>query len=50
VPLTLAEINAASDDAFVALLEGTYEHSPWIAREAGGHRPFASRGASASSG
>ena len=34
MPLTLAGINAASDDAFVALLEGTYEHSPWIAREA----------------
>jgi N-carbamoyl-L-amino-acid hydrolase len=42
VPLTLAGINAASDDAFVALLEGTYEHSPWIAREAWGRGPFAS--------
>ncbi|HSN46676.1 MAG TPA: 2-oxo-4-hydroxy-4-carboxy-5-ureidoimidazoline decarboxylase [Casimicrobiaceae bacterium] len=42
MPLTLAGINAASDDAFVVLLEGTYEHSPWIAREAWGRRPFAS--------
>jgi N-carbamoyl-L-amino-acid hydrolase len=41
VPLRLVEINAASDDAFVARLEGAYEHSPWIAREALAHRPFA---------
>jgi len=42
VPLTLARLNAATEDAFVALLEGTYEHSPWIARAAAARRPFAS--------
>ena len=27
--LTLQDINAADQVHFVALLEGTYEHSPW---------------------
>jgi N-carbamoyl-L-amino-acid hydrolase len=40
--LTLDQINAASADDFVALLDGTYEHSPWIARRAAAGRPFAS--------
>lgn len=40
--LTLAQLNAATVDECVALLEGTYEHSPWIARAAAAHRPFAS--------
>ena len=40
--LTLAQLNAASVDECVALLDGTYEHSPWIARAAAAHRPFAS--------
>jgi N-carbamoyl-L-amino-acid hydrolase len=40
--LTLAQINAASVDEFVALLDGTYEHSPWIARQAAASRPFVS--------
>jgi len=40
--LTLAQINAASVDAFVALLDGTYEHSPWIAQRAAAARPFTS--------
>ena len=40
--LTLERINAASADAFVALLDGTYEHSPWIAQRAASARPFAS--------
>ncbi len=38
--LTLDQINAAPADAFVALLDGTYEHSPWIAAQAAGARPF----------
>ena len=42
VPLTLARLNAASQDEFTALLDGTYEHSPWIAREAWAARPFQS--------
>jgi N-carbamoyl-L-amino-acid hydrolase len=40
--LSLEQINAASTDAFVALLDGTYEHSPWIAERAAAARPFAS--------
>jgi len=40
--LTLAQLNAASADDFVALLHGTYEHSPWIARRAAPGRPFTS--------
>jgi len=40
--LTLERLNAASRAAFVALLDGTYEHSPWIAESAFDARPFAS--------
>jgi len=42
MPLTLSQINAASELLFVQLLDGTYEHSPWIARGAWAKRPFAS--------
>ena len=41
-PLTLERLNAAGQDDFTAALDGTYEHSPWIAREAWAMRPFAS--------
>ncbi|MEP6971839.1 MAG: 2-oxo-4-hydroxy-4-carboxy-5-ureidoimidazoline decarboxylase, partial [Betaproteobacteria bacterium] len=40
--LTLEQINAASQDSFTQLLDGTYEHSPWIAEAAWSQRPFAS--------
>ena len=40
--LTLEQINAATDDEFVALLDGSYEHSRWIAQRAAPQRPFAS--------
>jgi len=40
--LTLDRLNAASAREFVAMLDGTYEHSPWIAERAAGARPFAS--------
>ena len=40
--LSLEQLNAATADECVSLLEGTYEHSPWIARAAAAHRPFAS--------
>ena len=40
--LTLDAVNAASPADFVALLDGTYEHSPWIAERAASARPFAS--------
>jgi beta-ureidopropionase / N-carbamoyl-L-amino-acid hydrolase len=40
--LTLDQINSATPEQFVALLDGTYEHSPWIAQRAAALRPFAS--------
>ena len=40
--LTLDRLNAASRDEFTALLDGTYEHSPWIAAQAADARPFKS--------
>jgi N-carbamoyl-L-amino-acid hydrolase len=39
--LTLEQLNAASQDDFTALLDGIYEHSPWIAERAWARRPFA---------
>lgn len=38
--LTLDQLNAASPANFVALLDGIYEHSPWIAERAAPQRPF----------
>jgi beta-ureidopropionase / N-carbamoyl-L-amino-acid hydrolase len=40
--LTIQQVNAAGSREFVALLDGTYEHSPWIAERASAKRPFAS--------
>ncbi len=40
--LTLEQLNAASPADFVSLLDGTYEHSPWIAALAASQRPFTS--------
>ena len=40
--LTLARLNVASQADFAALLDGVYEHSPWIAERAWSMRPFAS--------
>jgi N-carbamoyl-L-amino-acid hydrolase len=43
MPITLDQLNAASTrEEFAALLDGTYEHSPWIAERAFDARPFAS--------
>jgi N-carbamoyl-L-amino-acid hydrolase len=42
MPLTLDQLNAASADEANALLDGLYEHSPWIAQRALERRPFAS--------
>ena len=42
MPLTLAQFNAASADQALALLDGLYEHSPWIAEKAVAQRPFRS--------
>ena len=41
-PFTLDQLNHASADKASAMLEGLYEHSPWIARDALAQRPFAS--------
>ncbi len=40
--LTLEQLNAANAAEAVALLDGLYEHSPWIAEQALAQRPFAS--------
>ncbi len=40
--MTLDQLNNASAADFVALLDGTYEHSPWIAERAATARPFKS--------
>jgi N-carbamoyl-L-amino-acid hydrolase len=40
--LTLELLNTASQPEFTELLEGIYEHSPWIAQQAWKRRPFAS--------
>jgi beta-ureidopropionase / N-carbamoyl-L-amino-acid hydrolase len=42
MPVTLEQVNAATADECVVLLDGTYEHSPWIVQRAAGRRPFAS--------
>ena len=40
-PLTLDLLNAAGRDELIALLAGTYEHSPWVAEAAHAQRPAA---------
>ncbi len=42
MPITLEQLNSASRADFVALLDGVYEHSPWIAAAAWDARPLAS--------
>ena len=40
--LTLEQLNSASPEAALAMLDGLYEHSPWIAQAALAQRPFQS--------
>lgn len=40
--MTLAEVNAMEKTAFVGCLGGVYEHSPWVAEQVAGARPFLS--------
>lgn len=40
-PISLAELGAYDQAAFVAAVGHVYEHSPWIAAEAWAARPFA---------
>lgn len=42
MPITLDQLNTAPLPEAVQLLDGLYEHSPWIAEQALAHRPFAS--------
>ncbi len=42
LPLTLDRLNRATPSEFATLLDGVYEHSPWIAEKAAAQRPFAS--------
>ena len=42
MPLTLAQLNAAPLHEAAKMLDGLYEHSPWIAEAALAQRPFAS--------
>jgi 2-oxo-4-hydroxy-4-carboxy-5-ureidoimidazoline decarboxylase len=39
--MTLAELNATDREAFVAVLGGIFEHSPWVAEDVWPLRPFA---------
>ena len=38
--ISLEQLSSASKEEFTTLLDGTYEHSPWIASRAWAHRPF----------
>ncbi|MGV3492908.1 MAG: 2-oxo-4-hydroxy-4-carboxy-5-ureidoimidazoline decarboxylase [Ramlibacter sp.] len=42
MPLTLEQLNTADPAEAARLLDGLYEHSPWIAQEALAQRPFRS--------
>ena len=42
MPLTLEQLNRASPAEAAKLLDGLYEHSPWIAEQALSERPFRS--------
>jgi len=42
MPITLQQLNQASTDDALKMLDGLYEHSPWIAAKALQQRPFQS--------
>ena len=42
MPLTLEQLNSASPEEAAQMLDGLYEHSPWIAEQALAQRPFTS--------
>jgi 2-oxo-4-hydroxy-4-carboxy-5-ureidoimidazoline decarboxylase len=43
-PITLADLNACSQDDFVAALANIFEYSPWIAAQVASERPYAGVG------
>ena len=40
MPITLEQLNSASREDAAQMLDGLYEHSPWIAEQALNERPF----------
>ncbi len=42
MPITLEQLNSASREEATQMLDGLYEHSPWIAEQALNERPFRS--------
>ncbi|RZI94308.1 MAG: allantoate amidohydrolase, partial [Rubrivivax sp.] len=42
MPITLDQLNRATLAEAAQMLDGLYEHSPWIAQQALAQRPFAS--------
>ncbi|MEJ8846247.1 2-oxo-4-hydroxy-4-carboxy-5-ureidoimidazoline decarboxylase [Variovorax rhizosphaerae] len=42
MPLTIEQLNSASAPEAVAMLDGIYEHSPWVGERALAERPFKS--------
>jgi N-carbamoyl-L-amino-acid hydrolase len=42
MPLTFEELNGATPEAAAQMLDGLYEHTPWIAAQALAQRPFRS--------
>lgn len=42
---TLDQLNTMSPEAFAMVLDGVFEHAPWVAETAARYRPFASVGA-----
>lgn len=40
--INLAALNALPEEYFVRVLDGVFEHSPWVARGVAGQRPFTS--------
>ncbi len=42
MPITLEQLNSASREEAAQMLDGLYEHSPWIAEQALNERPFRS--------
>ena len=40
--LTIEQLNSASAPEAVAMLDGIYEHSPWVGERALAERPFKS--------
>lgn len=43
--LGMEDINALDTEAFIALLGGVYEHSPWVAKAVVSQRPFVNKAA-----